>query len=311
MNASDELHLSPLVTFFGTLPPQLTPLSSPPDTPQIPVGAGMLALPFFFRETGYVAGIAVLALVAVVAGYSLDLLVRCAHITNAWSYLDVALATFGRTGSRAVELNTLLLTFGAASAYLIVIGSLGRQAAETVYDLVQPPPSHPPAPAPHGGVAHGFGASDALYEDRYAHLSPWLSRSALTAVVLAFPVLPLCCLRNIGKLSFTSMLSMLAVAWLVLLVVGNTVYRAAGDHPPPLPSGDHAARPFVFAQGFFFALPTVGLAFTSHPNIYEIISELERPTPRRISVCIWGTTALCFCMPVVFFFFRVEISGDT
>ena len=48
-----------------------------------------------------------------------------------------------------------------------------------------------------------------------------------------------------------------------------------------------------FGGKFFFAIPTIALAYTNHTNLYEIIAEMERPTRKRISIMIHSTTAAC------------------
>jgi hypothetical protein len=38
-------------------------------------------------------------------------------------------------------------------------------------------------------------------------------------------------------------------------------------------------------------LPTIGLAFTNHPNIFDVCAELDRPTEQRKSLVVNLTTA--------------------
>lgn len=90
------------------------------------MGAGVLGLPISLHYGGWIVGLVVLALFAIVSDYSLLLLVRCADIVRPKerSISGMAGALWGLRGEIAVTAITAVLLFGAQIAMLIIIGDV-------------------------------------------------------------------------------------------------------------------------------------------------------------------------------------------
>ena len=171
------------------------------------VGAGTLALPYFFSQAGLGLGCSLLFSIALLSCYSLHLLSRCRSCdavlaanggAAASSYLDVAFFAFERKGRIVVTLVMLCLCFGALVAYFVIIGTLLEQVVATI-------------------VSHASLQSfaDALTQ-RKLH---WLLESEFLQVcAMVFPIAPLGSLKNLSSLSIVSLLSLLAIAYLIGLV---------------------------------------------------------------------------------------------
>ena len=94
------------------------------------VGAGTLALPFFFSQCGWLLGMVILILIAGLSDLSLHLLVDCGLFSEKRTYLNVARHAKGSAGARLVEFTLLLLTFGAMTSYLVIIGDVAHETIE-------------------------------------------------------------------------------------------------------------------------------------------------------------------------------------
>ena len=92
------------------------------------VGAGTLSLPFFYKSSGIVLGTVLLLTIASMSGFTLHLLAKLAQLEEGCgSYLTTAERAYGHRGTKLVQLAMFLLTFGAMTVYLIIIGSLSCQ----------------------------------------------------------------------------------------------------------------------------------------------------------------------------------------
>ena len=102
------------------------------------VGSVVLSLPATFAECGWLAGIAVLLVVALLMDVSLLFIVGAARSARANSYEDAARALLGPTGGACVEIALVCLVYGSLVSLQIIIA-----------DQVQPVASAALANAPH------------------------------------------------------------------------------------------------------------------------------------------------------------------
>ena len=247
------------------------------------VGAGVLALPFFFRSTGLLLGSIVMITVAIMSAFSLRLLVDCGSLgVKGTSYADIAAAAFGRVGTKMVQLVMFLLTFGAITSYFIIIGTLGCQTIEQLSNL-----------------SEATGLATALDCHDPATL-PWYARREFVSAAFMLLILPLSLLRNMSALGFASFLSLGAVFYMVVLVVQDGIrFVAQGDQPvvqEPGPAdgsnSNDGIQMVILSPKFFFALPIICLAFLNHTNINGIVDEMARPTRRRVQTLIFSSTSI-------------------
>ena len=223
------------------------------------VGAGTLALPFFFSQTGLALGSGMLIAIAGFSCYSLHLLAACGRCEIALkqtedgrparSYLDVAYFAFKRSGRLIVTISMLLLTFGALVAYFVIIGSLLESAIVTfiekgkgiVVEIPSPMPvndAHWEAKVSVYYLLLAFRANPAHYLTRslpfplasFVHrykfvakavgIPSWLIEAPfLSLIALVCPILPLGALKNMSALGFVSLVALCSVAFLIALVV--------------------------------------------------------------------------------------------
>lgn len=85
------------------------------------VGSGIVGLPFAIQQAGFVAGIGLVILCAILTEKSLRLLIETAKHVHVPSYETVAEAAFGRFGFLFVAINMFIMAYGAMLSYLMIV----------------------------------------------------------------------------------------------------------------------------------------------------------------------------------------------
>eukprot|EP01080_Neovahlkampfia_damariscottae_P007079 gene7079-11242_t len=148
------------------------------------VGAGLLALPFAFRS-GLVLGPLLLLFVCVLAVFNYSFMLYVTEKTQKFSYKEIAIVAFNKYVGTIFELTNFLFNFGALVGYTVVIGQLGYPLAIQLLKYI--------------------GA-------RVPPIELFLF------IIVSCILLPLCCLRHISILSYTSSLSMMSALYSIFAV---------------------------------------------------------------------------------------------
>ena len=241
------------------------------------IGAGILAMPYFYESSGLLLGTVLLICIAVMSAFSLHLLVLCFRKDAvAGSYIGAAYSAFGQRGSTAVQISMLLLTFGAITTYFIIMGTI---CCQTIVQLVLP----------------SIGGTDSSAHNMHCSIPStvptYCNRNIWSAIMGVLPILPLSLLKNLSALGAFSLLSIAAVLWLSILIVWDSVSH--GFHIDI--TNTTAGGPNILAHWsmkLFFSLPTVCLAFLNHTNIHGIVEEMERPSKPRVRTLITSSTLI-------------------
>lgn len=85
------------------------------------VGSGIVGLPYAIQKAGFVAGIGLVIMCAILTEKSLRLLVETAKHVHVPSYETVAEAAFGRFGFLFVAINMFIMAYGAMLSYLMIV----------------------------------------------------------------------------------------------------------------------------------------------------------------------------------------------
>jgi amino acid permease len=185
------------------------------------VGAGILGLPYAFRQSGVLLGLLLLIFVGLATVYSFYLLLWSSDISKQYSYESLARHGMGNKASTAVKCIIIIDSFGTLSAYLIVVADAAR-----VFFAIFLEEGH-----------------------------PLLDKRVLILLSLVL-ILPLSLLRKIEALGFTSLLSLLPLGFLLLLQIIFLGTLGVGEGVAMFKSSFFLALPiFVFAfssqQAFF------------------------------------------------------------
>ena len=149
------------------------------------VGAGVIGIPFAVQQSGFVVGILMLTFVSILIYHSVLMLIECGLKVNKLDFEELSEHLLGWRGYYATTIFMFLFAYGAQVAYLVVIG-------DTI-------------PV----VAALFYPSSSVLTDR----------NAVIGLTATFVILPLCLLKDLSTLSWTSLVSIAADAAFVLIVV--------------------------------------------------------------------------------------------
>lgn len=244
------------------------------------------------KRSGVVVFVCLLALVAVSAHYSVMLLVEVAERLRMRraKYSDLGRRLFGRAGELVAALSVILQQSGACIAYVVIIA-----------DVLQPI------------LALGAGSSASLLCERW----PW------QVLVVSVVIFPLCLLRRMDSLKYTSVAAVACILAFTLAVVvtgvraladpalrdtlfndlitgrdgGNASASATRCRPP---SSRPEVRPPGSAVNYvpadhtvLNALPIVCFAFLCHMNAFPIYAELEGRSLARMRRVSRASMAVC------------------
>eukprot|EP01083_Nonionella_stella_P049421 131703_1 len=151
------------------------------------IGAGIIGLPFALAECGFILGVILLFLVALICDYVARILVETGVKQNKHNFEVLADHLLGPKGYYAVVVSMFLFAFGAMVAYLVIIG-------DTVPMV----------------FSHVFSESHPLASRRVCIV--------LFGILLIFP---LCLLKSMANLAWSSSLSVLSVAVIVVAIVSQ------------------------------------------------------------------------------------------
>lgn len=140
----------------------------------------------FLAQSGLFAGIFMIALAAYLTHNSSMMLVNAGEKVKRLNYEELMGEVFGSIGFHAFNLFAGVLTFGAMTAYLIIIGDTITR------------------------IAAASGMSGMLTE-----------REAVIILFAVLIVLPISSLKDLSKLSYTSLTSVLADVVLVTIVAST------------------------------------------------------------------------------------------
>lgn len=161
----------------------------------IAIGAGVLSFPYAFELGGYVWTMLTIALTAVLASWTLVVLMRACNFYDADSYQSL----IRKAGGVKLEVFAVLwmigLQFGACTAYLIII-----------FDTMNPI------------MEYWGGTSSNLTE-----------RDFIIAMFACFLIFPLCCLRSLKALAPASVIAVFCVAFASLAIVIRGIQTISTD----------------------------------------------------------------------------------
>ncbi len=148
---------------------------------------------------------------------------------------------------------------------------LGCPGWPVVYERCAPTPLLP-SPAPFGTVVASQRV--AANWSGTSHPSEVVRKVSIVVVGLLF-VLPLSLVRTMTHLARSSVVSLGAVVWIILVVFIRAVGPAGGAVVPEAGSEDN--RVTVGGDHFFAAIGVVGFAFVCHHNSFLIFQTLKVP----------------------------------
>ena len=263
---------APLVTHGTREPPprDASLLVSTFNLANCAIGAGVLSMPFAVSELGVALAALVLPTVAVVVVFTLKVLLRASDVYGAVSYQELVCKALGPVAAHAVSVALVTYIAGSCVAYIIIVADAFASVAAV-------------AGVPGAHVAGAFG----------------VERMAVILVTSACVLLPLSLLRRTKHLAPTSVVTVVALAYMACAVVaefaagafsatdseGAWWFRASrGGAVGSAGFRDGAVDLWRLDERSALALPILVVAFQCHIQVLSIYAELrEEPsvTPAR------------------------------
>lgn len=249
------------------------------------IGAGVLALPFAFRVSGFLLGNAFLTLICILGATSVYFIVQADQRMGRrfgdipQSYNTLAMEALGKRGAWLSDAAMVALSFGSLTSYLVIIA-----------DLMQPFLSF---------VIWGETEDDA------GDGGHRISRTTITLISLIL-LIPISSLKRMDALKFSSTMALAAICYMVILIVvkGGIKLGEGCD-------GCTVTWARVTTD-FFRTIPIICFAFTCHMNILPIFNELENPNPKRYLRVGYTSHFICWCAyALVGTFGYLTFYGDT
>ena len=239
------------------------------------IGAGVLAFPYAFAQTGLVLGVVLSLVLATIMLVALHIIIVGTNSSNAASYQALVRHSMGPRAEKVVAVLMVVYLFGAITGYFIVIGDM----IPPLFALI------PNCPA--------------FLLDKPAELQHSIldrpGRTIVMGVLSTAVCFPLCLLKKISALSYSSGAAIVAIAYMVILVVVKSVTQMVTDadavaHAANASAAALVARPPTVlvrpSPSIFLAVPLVAFALQAHvqvPNIYASLS-----TTKRNDLCCRG-----------------------
>ncbi|KAK9247392.1 transmembrane amino acid transporter protein-domain-containing protein [Lipomyces tetrasporus] len=204
------------------------------------LGAGILAMPYAMKNDGVFLGFLVILISGSTAAAGLFLQYRCSRYLDrgSASFFAIAQETYP---SLAALFDTAIAVkcFGVGVSYLIIIGDLMPQVIADFY------------------FSDG-NVGDTIFVSRTFWISFFMV--ALT---------PLCFLRRLDSLKYTSVIALVAIGYLTVLVIGHWLVGDTIKYRGAISIGPSSL------SGVLSTLPIVVFGFTCHQNMFSIVNELR------------------------------------
>ncbi|KAL0221357.1 hypothetical protein RCL1_001211 [Eukaryota sp. TZLM3-RCL] len=247
-----------------SLPEGTTPRGSVANLANNMIGSGVLAMSFVFSTTGIGLGVLIMAIVCWLSNFSLKLMILNGKLARRYTYRQVVARSLGTTLSKIVDVCIPLYGFGLLCAYMRILGDY----TYSLFNIIV--------------VKLGFELNiDSFFSSRVFVL--------LVFVVLF--VFPLCCLRTMESLSFSSLLALIGI---LVTVIGictlfiRTLFQNGILHQ------FSQVKLFNFTPDVFRVIPIVSLAFSCHANILRMYQELHQRSVKRMFNVISGALLINF-----------------
>lgn len=233
----------------------------------LPVAYGMAAV----GGTGLVVAPALLASFGLISAYTMISVGRACQRTKRWSFSGLWTELIGKKSAWVVELAMALMTFGCCIFYMAFAGDLFSALAGTV---------------------SSFPAV--------------LKKRAVDLVILGLcPLLPLCLMKNLSALQYTSFVGVVSILYTTLFVVKRSLdgtYSEGGDFfktiderfRSPVPAPWAAVKLWRVGPGLVTLMNMSCVAFMCHYNGVKYYEELEERTEKKYAITIGSAMAISF-----------------
>ncbi|XP_069048466.1 sodium-coupled neutral amino acid symporter 1-like [Lepisosteus oculatus] len=246
------------------------------------MGTGILGLSYALSKTGIFLFLILLLSVAVLSLYSIRLLLECSKKAECMVYEDLGHKAFGMPGKLAVFGSSCLQNIGATLSYMFIVKNELPKVIATLAGLKE-------------------------------DLDVWyLNGNYLVIIVTIGIILPLCLLKSLGYLGYTSGFSLTCMVFFLIVVISKkftlpcTTEKQNVTNESYLETDHCTAEYFTFNNKSVYAVPTILFAFVCHPSVLPIYSELKERSIKKmekVSIISFLAMLLMYLLTAVFGYF--------
>lgn len=247
------------------------------------IGAGMMSLPATMKVLGLGLGIGIIVFVAILTELSVSMMLRFSKAGGSFSYGGVMGRAFGIGGKKLLQVCVLINNVGLLVVYMIIIGDVLSGTSS-------------------GGVHHA-GVLQGWFGEHW-----WNERVFVILLTTLFVFCPLCCLKRIDSLRFTSAIAVaLAVVFLVV-IAGMTIFKLVeGSIAMPRLLPDVTDINSVWR--LFTVVPVIVTAYVCHFNVHSIDNELDDDS--SIQPIVQTSLFVCSMIYIMTSLFGFLLFGDS
>ncbi|CCH59538.1 hypothetical protein TBLA_0B07210 [Henningerozyma blattae CBS 6284] len=217
------------------------------------VGAGMLAIPFAFRNDGILVGILLTLLAAITSGFGLFVLAKCSKTLinpRNSSFFQLTMIAFPNL-SPLSDISMIVQCFGVGLSYIVLIGDL----FPTIFNN---------------------------YGSRNFYI--------LTSTIV---IVPLCLLKRLDHLKYSSIVGLFALSYLSFLIVFVFIKDIIlTNNLPPFERGSINWVSIYDFNGLLSTFTIIIFAYTGSMNLFTIINELNYNDIDSIKIVINHSIAI-------------------
>ncbi|KAI9365910.1 transmembrane amino acid transporter protein-domain-containing protein [Pilaira anomala] len=224
------------------------------------IGAGIIGLPFAFKEAGFWTGILLLIGITIVVDWTVRLLMHNGKLAGRSTYQDLMEFAFGRPGLIAISIFQFAFAFGGMCAYCVIIGDTIPHVIRSLFPKISQVP-----------IVWIFG-----------------DRRMCISFFTLFVSYPLSLYRDISKLAKTSALALVAIIVIIISVV------IEGPQQSREIRGDDDQMFNVINDEVFQAIAVISFAFVCHHNSFLIFGSLKQPSLNRFAMVTHWSMGIAF-----------------
>ncbi|XP_074125552.1 sodium-coupled neutral amino acid symporter 1-like [Sminthopsis crassicaudata] len=240
------------------------------------LGSGILGLSYALANTGILFFLFLFIIVSLLTSYSIHLMLICSEATGCLNYEKMGERAFGFKGKYTVFGTTFLQTLGGILTYLFII----KNELPCVMKVLM-------------GEEEEFSAW--YVDDR-----------VLVILVTTIIVFPLCLMKHLGFLGYTSGLSLSCMVFFLFVIIYEKFQIQC-----PLPGFNASTvskeelqkmckpRYILFNFKTVYALPTIAFAYVCHQAVLPVYTNLKNRSLRKMEI-VSNVSIFSICVMYLF-----------
>ncbi|XP_043823561.1 sodium-coupled neutral amino acid transporter 1 [Dromiciops gliroides] len=252
------------------------------------LGSGILGLSFALANTGIMLFLFLFVSVTLLTGYSIHLMLVCSEATGCLNYEKIGKKIYGNKGKYTVFGTTFLQTLGGILSYLFII----KDELPCVIKVL-------------------IGKSE--------DYSTWLlDGRVLIILITIIIVFPLCLMKTLGILGYTSGLSLSCMLFFLVVIIYEKFELScpileADKTEPSNRTIQEMCTPkyFVFNFKTVYGLPTIAFAYVCHQAVLPVYSDLKDRSLKRMKIVTYTSILfICIMYLITAFFGYLTFYGE-